>query len=105
MCILISWLHQKPADLDLHCFQILTLCLQCAYYVEYGNNFSQIFHEYQFYLPLCSVPSYLFSVSTLGMQVCNHLAIHFCVCLSKCTLAFTVVFVFITVKALVVLQS
>ena len=27
MWILISWLLQKPADLDLHCFLMFTLCL------------------------------------------------------------------------------
>ena len=40
--IVISWLHQKPADLDLHCFLniILTkLWSQCVYYVKYGITF------------------------------------------------------------------
>ena len=28
---LISWLYQKPAELDLHCFQMNQLYIQCAY--------------------------------------------------------------------------
>ena len=32
--ILISWLLQKPADLDPYCF---SKTVQCAYKVEYGN--------------------------------------------------------------------
>ena len=35
MWILISWLLMKPADLDLHCFQVHRIlkryCIQCAY--------------------------------------------------------------------------
>ena len=37
----ISWLHQKPADLDLHCFQKRKnnfkkkFCMQCTYRGKY----------------------------------------------------------------------
>ena len=41
--ILISWLHQKPADLNPHCFQkrgmyFLKVMAKCLYKVEYARK-------------------------------------------------------------------
>ena len=68
MLILISWLHKKPADLDLHCFQQSVksfekkLYSQCAYKIYY---YSKTCIKW----PLSKLPKLVFKTIYCLMQV------------------------------------